>query len=88
MDTTFLSGANAVFLSELYDQYLNNPSSVDPSWATFFRDLGDERAETIADLHGASWGGNQAGVIGVADPDAAPAKGKDKAAKSAAPLTK
>ncbi len=85
MDTTFLSGANAVFLSELYDQYLNNPASVDPSWAAFFRDLGDDRAELIADLHGASWGNTPSGVIGVPDPDAAaPAKGKDKGSRPAA----
>ena len=85
MDTTFLSGANAVFLSELYDQYLNNPASVDPSWAAFFRDLGDDRAELIADLHGASWGNTPSGVIGVPDPDAAaPANGKDKGSRPAA----
>jgi 2-oxoglutarate dehydrogenase E1 component len=83
VDTTFLSGVNAVFLSELYDQYLKNPGSVDPSWATFFRDLGDDRADLLAELHGASWGADQPGVIGVPDPDAAPAKGKDKGAKAA-----
>ncbi|MBL8628979.1 MAG: 2-oxoglutarate dehydrogenase E1 component [Rhodospirillaceae bacterium] len=83
VDTTFLSGANAVFLSELYDQYLKNPGSVDPSWATFFRDLGDGQADLVRELHGASWAQEQPGVIGVADPDAAPAK-KDKGGKAAA----
>ncbi len=83
MDTTFLSGANAVFLSELYDQYLKNPGSVDPSWATFFRDLGDGQADLIRELHGASWAQEQPGVIGVADPDATPPK-KDKGGKAAA----
>jgi len=88
VDTTFLSGANAVFLSELYDQYLKNPAAVDPSWAAFFRDLGDDRAELIAELHGASWGATPAGVIGVPDPDpVAPPKGKDKSAKPAAAPT-
>ncbi len=84
MDTTFLSGANAVFLSELYDQYLKNPGSVDPSWATFFRDLGDGQSELIRELQGASWAQEQPGVIGVADPDATPPK-KDKGGKAAAP---
>ncbi|MDX2143222.1 MAG: 2-oxoglutarate dehydrogenase E1 component, partial [Rhodospirillaceae bacterium] len=84
MDTTFLSGANAVFLGELYSQYLKDPAAVDPSWAQFFRDLGDDRAELLHELTGASWSEAVGGVIGVPDPDAAPApKGKDGKGKPA-----
>ncbi len=34
--TGFLFGANSVFIEELYQQYLANPSSVDQSWVEFF----------------------------------------------------
>src|SRR5436305_14965682 len=42
--TTFLSGANAPFIEELYSRFLENPESVEPSWRTFFNELGDQRA--------------------------------------------
>ncbi len=82
MDPTFLSSANATFVAELYAQYLRDPSSVDASWSGFFRDLGDEAGELLGELDGASWAPSDAAVIGVADPDAAPAaaKGNGKAA--------
>lgn len=34
--TGFLFGSNAVFIEELYKLYLNDPSSVDESWRSFF----------------------------------------------------
>lgn len=37
----FLFGGNSVFIEELYQQYLTDPSSVDPSWAQFFADQND-----------------------------------------------
>ncbi len=78
MDASFLTGANATFIAELYANYLKNPASVDASWARFFSDLADEEAALLKDLEGASWSPSDAAVIGVADPDAVPAKGKDK----------
>jgi 2-oxoglutarate dehydrogenase E1 component len=38
--TSFLFGTNAPFVEGLYTQYLENPSSVDPSWAAYFAELG------------------------------------------------
>jgi 2-oxoglutarate dehydrogenase E1 component len=38
-ETAFLFGANAEFVESLYAQYLDNPASVDPSWARYFADL-------------------------------------------------
>ncbi|TNE38609.1 MAG: 2-oxoglutarate dehydrogenase E1 component, partial [Alphaproteobacteria bacterium] len=35
-ETSFLYGSNAVYLEELYEQYLRNPDSVDASWAEIF----------------------------------------------------
>ncbi|MBI3420414.1 MAG: 2-oxoglutarate dehydrogenase E1 component [Proteobacteria bacterium] len=52
---SFLSGANADFLAELYERYLQNPSSVDPSWAAFFAELKDEAPTVAAELRGAAW---------------------------------
>jgi len=33
---SFLFGGNSVFIEELYQKYLENPNSVDPSWVQFF----------------------------------------------------
>ena len=37
---TMLSGANAMYLEEMLRRYLADPSSVDPSWRTFFEGEG------------------------------------------------
>lgn len=39
--TGFLFGANSVFIEELYQQYLRDPSSVDQSWIEFFKEQSD-----------------------------------------------
>ncbi|TNE60021.1 MAG: 2-oxoglutarate dehydrogenase E1 component [Alphaproteobacteria bacterium] len=39
-ETSFLYGSNAVYLEELYEQYLRNPDSVDASWAEVFEAMG------------------------------------------------
>lgn len=43
---SFLNAAHAAFFSELYDQYLTHPDSVEPSWRAFFQgfDFGMESA--------------------------------------------
>jgi 2-oxoglutarate dehydrogenase E1 component len=42
---TLLSGNNAPFLEELYEAYLADPRSVDPSWARLFAELGAPRSD-------------------------------------------
>jgi 2-oxoglutarate dehydrogenase E1 component len=37
--TTALSGANADFIEDLYEQFLRDPNGVDPVWAAYFRGL-------------------------------------------------
>ena len=37
--TTALSGGNAGFIEELYEQYLRDPGAVDPTWAAYFARL-------------------------------------------------
>jgi len=34
---SFLNTAHAAYFAELYDQYLINPESVEPSWRAFFQ---------------------------------------------------
>ena len=34
---SFLNAAHTAFFAELYDQYLENPDSVEPSWRSFFQ---------------------------------------------------
>ena len=40
--TTFLSGANAEFIAELYSRFLDDPASVDEGWRRFFAEIGDD----------------------------------------------
>ena len=41
-ETSFLYGANAAFVEDLYAQWSANPSSVEPSWQAFFAALPDQ----------------------------------------------
>jgi 2-oxoglutarate dehydrogenase E1 component len=34
---SFLNAAHTEFFADLYDQYLENPDSVEPSWRSFFQ---------------------------------------------------
>lgn len=48
---SFLNAANTAFFADLYDQYLQNPDSVEPSWRAFFQgfDFGVESADDTAE---------------------------------------
>jgi 2-oxoglutarate dehydrogenase E1 component len=52
---SFLSGANAEFIGNLYKRYLEAPSSIDDSWADFFAQLDDDGKALLEELQGASW---------------------------------
>ena len=54
--TSFLDGANATYLAELYALYEADPASVSEDWRNFFANLGDEAKNAIADAEGPSWG--------------------------------
>jgi 2-oxoglutarate dehydrogenase E1 component len=62
--SSFLNGANATFVAELYSKYLERPDSVDSDWAEFFSTLHDDARETLEDLNGASWAPRDGRVIG------------------------
>jgi len=71
--TSFLFGANAPFIEELYERYLGDPDAVDPEWRTFFEALGEQKGDVLAEVRGASWAPNGAHVIGAVDPETLPA---------------
>jgi len=53
--TSFLYGGNAAYIEDLYDSYLTDPQSVDPTWADFFSKLEDDRDAVATGAHGPSW---------------------------------
>ena len=61
---TFLTGANAQYVAELYARFTENASQVDQSWADYFATMDDEEREILVDLRGASWAASASGVIG------------------------
>jgi len=52
---TAFNGANAAFIAELYARWVENPASVDASFADLFTALNDESRAILADAAGASW---------------------------------
>ena len=72
LETSFLYGANAAFIEELYDKYAADPNSVDESWRALFDGLGRGAAAGKPD-----WGLKVApGMTGVLAEDYMPAKPK------------
>ncbi|MGH6865296.1 MAG: 2-oxoglutarate dehydrogenase E1 component, partial [Methyloceanibacter sp.] len=53
--TSFLDGANATYLSDLYARYQRDSASLDPKWRSFFAGLDDEKSDVIAEARGPSW---------------------------------
>ena len=54
-DSSFLQGANAAYVEQLYGQWANDPAAVDAAWDEFFRGLGDEQTAVTREASGASW---------------------------------
>jgi 2-oxoglutarate dehydrogenase E1 component len=65
--TSFLFGANAPFIEELYARFLEDPSRVDADWRIFFEALAEQKGDVLAEVRGASWAPNGARVIDVPD---------------------
>jgi 2-oxoglutarate dehydrogenase E1 component len=62
--TSFLYGANATFIAELYARYLADPGSVDTSWRGFFAELQDQSPAILKELEGPDWSRDKSQVIG------------------------
>ena len=76
--SSYLYGANSLFIEELYDRYLKDRSAVDASWQQFFDGIGDSQGRIAA-----SWGANDEKIIGAKDPEA-PAAAAGKPGKDGA----
>jgi 2-oxoglutarate dehydrogenase E1 component len=46
--TTALSGGNAGFIEDLYEQFLKDPASVTPAWAAYFKGLKGSSIDEVA----------------------------------------
>lgn len=53
--TSFLDGANAGYIDQLYAAYESDPSSVSGEWQSFFKALQDSPEDVIRAAKGASW---------------------------------
>jgi 2-oxoglutarate dehydrogenase E1 component len=62
-ETSFLYGANAAFVEDLYARWAENPGSVEPSWAAFFATLSDQADQVKRAAQDPTWTPRQAPAI-------------------------
>jgi 2-oxoglutarate dehydrogenase E1 component len=53
--SSFLQGANADYIDQLYARYARDPGAVDTAWAEFFRGLGEAEHDVRHAADGPSW---------------------------------
>ena len=53
--SSFLQGANATYIDELYARYEKDSGSVDPEWQEFFKSLKDSPEDVRKNAKGPSW---------------------------------
>src|SRR5881398_1366003 len=53
--SSFLQGANATYIDDLYARYEQDPASVDTEWQEFFKSLKDTPADVQKNAAGPSW---------------------------------
>ena len=53
--SSFLQGANATYIDDLYAQFEADPSSVDAEWQEFFKSLKDSSTDVQKNAAGPSW---------------------------------
>jgi len=53
--TSFLDGANATYIEDLYERFQENPGSVTADWRAFFTDLKERKDRVLAETSGPSW---------------------------------
>ena len=64
--TSFLQGANAAYLEQLYASYQKAPNSVGPEWQAFFASLRDDKDDVLFQARGPSWKPNRSAAKVVA----------------------
>jgi 2-oxoglutarate dehydrogenase E1 component len=60
--TSFLHGANAAYIEDLYQRFQENPGSVTADWRAFFTDLKERKEAVLAETHGPSWKPKNGGI--------------------------
>ena len=55
LQTSFLYGANAAYIEDLYARFQEDPNAVDAEWQAFFGALKDDGAAIAQNARGASW---------------------------------
>ncbi len=53
--TSFLSGINSEFITQLYSDYLSDPQSLPEGWKKFFGGLSEDERLILNDINGPSW---------------------------------
>ncbi|MDJ0931067.1 2-oxoglutarate dehydrogenase E1 component [Breoghania sp.] len=53
--TSFLYGANAAYIEDLYARYQEDPGFLDEVWRDFFANLKDAPSDVVKEARGASW---------------------------------
>jgi len=53
--SSFMQGANAQYLEQLYARYADDPNAVDAAWREFFAQMGDGEADVRKEAAGPSW---------------------------------
>jgi 2-oxoglutarate dehydrogenase E1 component len=53
--SSFLQGANAPYIDDIYARYERDPASVDAEWQEFFKSLKDQPADVRKNAEGPSW---------------------------------
>ncbi|MDA7427253.1 2-oxoglutarate dehydrogenase E1 component [Primorskyibacter aestuariivivens] len=53
--SSFMQGANAEYLEQMYARYANDPNAVDQAWQEFFGALGDAELDVKKEAEGPSW---------------------------------
>ncbi|MEM9955998.1 MAG: 2-oxoglutarate dehydrogenase E1 component [Pseudomonadota bacterium] len=59
--SSFLQGANAAYVEQMYARYMDDPSSVEENWRTFFGSLGDTPTDVAREVSGPGWGSTNGG---------------------------
>jgi 2-oxoglutarate dehydrogenase E1 component len=62
---SFLTGSNAVYLSELYARFIENPDALDQSWISFFESMHDDQKIILEENKANSLGISATKIIGV-----------------------
>lgn len=53
--SSFMQGANAEYLEQMYALYANDPDAVDAAWQSFFKAMGDDDVVIKQEASGPSW---------------------------------